>query len=71
MVHDEVMAAVAGAPKAVAAEGAAATVEVAAAEEAAEASAALSVVARAAVADLLAAIGDATGGTTLERSEPR
>ena len=61
MVHDEV----------VAAEGAAATVEVAAAEEAAEASAALSVVARAAVADLLAAIGDATGGTTLERSEPR
>ena len=51
MVCDEVVVAVVGAPRAVAAAGTAVRVEVAAAEEAA-----------AAVADLLVADGDATEG---------
>ena len=71
MVSDEVVAAVAGAPRAVAAAGEAARVEVAAAEEAAAAPVVPAVVATAAVADLLVAVGDATGGGTSGTSAPQ
>ena len=67
-MRDEVVAAVAGAPRAVDVAGAAAKVEVAAAEEAAAAPVQPSVVATASVADLLTAVGDATGGITSGRS---
>ena len=59
---------VAGAPTAVTAAGAATKVEVTGAEEAAATPA---VVATAAVVDLLAAVGDATGGTTSGRRAPQ
>ena len=67
-VHDDVVAAVAGKPRAAAVAGATARVEVAATEKA---EAALVMPAAAAVAGLLAAVGDATGGTTSGRSTPR
>ena len=70
-VHDEVVAAVAGAPRAVAAAGTAIRVKVTAAEEAAVAPVVPAVVATATVADLMAAVRDATGGTTSGRSAPR
>ena len=67
MVCDEVVAPVAGAPRAVAVAGAAARVEVAAAmvevaaaEEAVAAPVVPAVVATAAIADLMAIVGDAT-----------
>ena len=63
----EVVAAIAGAPRTVAAVGAAARVEVAAAEEAVAAPVVPAVVAT----DLLAAVGDATGGATSGKSAPR
>ena len=69
MVRDEVVAAVASAPRTVA--GAATGVEVTAAEEPAEAPVMPTVVPTAVVADLLAAVDDATGGTTSGRSAPR
>ena len=69
MVRDEVVAAVVGAPRAVAAAGeaarvevAATRVEVAAAEETAAAPVVPAGVATAAVADLMASVGDAAGG---------
>ena len=62
MVRDEVVAVVAGEPRAVATEGAAARVDVEAAPVVP------AVVATAAVVDPLAAVGDATGGTASERS---
>ena len=64
-VRDEVVAAVAGAPRAVAAAGTAARWEVAAA------SVVPAVVATAAVANLIVAVGDATGRVTSGRSAPR
>ena len=70
-MHDEVVAAVAGAPRAVAAAGAAERVEVAAAEEAAAVPAVPTIVATAAVADLLAAAGDTTRGATSGKSALR
>ena len=51
--------------------GAAARVKVAAAEEVAAAPIVPAVVATAAVADLLAAVGDATEGATSRRNAPR
>ena len=63
VVRDEVVAAVAA--------GAAARVEVAVAEEAVAAPVVPEVVATAAVADLMAAVGDTTGGATSGRSAPR
>ena len=68
-MRNEVVAAVAGAPKAVAAAGAAARVKVVAAEEVAAAPVVLAVVATAAVADLMAAADDATEGATSGRSD--
>ena len=65
------MATVAGAPRAVAAAGAAARVKVATAEEEAAAPELPAVVAMVAVADLLAAVGDATRRATSGRSAPR
>ena len=70
MVRDEVVAAVAEAPRAVAAVGAAARVEVAASEEAAAAPVVPALVATVAVADLMAAVGDPTEGATSGRSTP-
>ena len=71
VVRDEVVAAVSWAPRALATAGAAARVEVAAARaeepaagEAGAAPVVPAVVATAAVADLMAAVGDAVGGTT-------
>ena len=71
MICDEVVAAVAGAPRAVAAVGTAARLEVAATEEAAAAPVVPAVVTTAAVSDLLAACGDATGRAASGRSPPR
>ena len=78
MVRDEVVAAVAGASSAVAAAGVGARVEVApagleveTAEGAVAAPVVPTVVATTAVADLMDAIGDATGGVTSGRSAPR
>ena len=71
VVRDEVVAAVTGTPRAVAAAGTVTRVEVAAAEEAAAAPVVPTVVATAAVADLMAAVGDITGGATSGRSAPR
>ena len=70
-MRNEIVATVAGAPRAVAVAGAAARVEVATAEEEAAAPEVPAVVAMVAVADLLAAVGDATRGTTSGRSAPR
>ena len=70
-VRDEVVAAVARAPRAVAATETATRVEVAAAEEAAAAPVGPAVVATVAVVDVMAAVGDATGGATSGRSLPR
>ena len=69
MVRDEVVVAVAGAPRAVTAVETAIRVEIAAAEAAA-APAVPVVVATAAVAGLLVAVGDAVGGVTSGRSAP-
>ena len=63
-MHDEIVAAVAEVPRAVAAAGTATRVEVAAAQEAAAAPVVPTVVATAAVADIMAAVGDSTGGAT-------
>ena len=78
MGPDEIVAAVAGEPRAMAAAGAVsrmkvaeARVEVAAVEEAAAAPIVPTVVATAAVADLMAAVGDAPGGATSRKSTPR
>ena len=78
MVRDEVVATVTGASRAVAAAGAAgrlevaeARMEVAATEKAAAAPVVPAVVATAAVANLMAAVGDATGGATSRRSSPK
>ena len=71
MVRNEVVTAVAGVPRAVGAAGAAARVEITAAEEAEAAPVVPAIVATAAVEDLLAAVGNATGGDTLRRSAPR
>ena len=79
VVRNEVVAAVAGTPMAMAAAGAAARVEVVAArvevataeEEATAAPVVPAVVATATVADLVAAVGNATGGATSGRSAPR
>ena len=71
MVRNEVMATVAGAPRAVAVARAAARVEIAAAKEAAAAPVVPAVVATTAVGDFLAAVGDVTGGATSRRSVPR
>ena len=72
MVRNEVVDAVPGEPRAVAAARARARVEVAVAEEAAAALLVVpAVVATAAVADLLAAFSDATGGATSGRITPR
>ena len=65
MVRDEVVAAVAGAPRAVAAAGTSARVEVAAAPVVPV------VVAAAAVADLLVVVVYATGGAISGRNAPR
>ena len=70
-MRDEVVAAVAGAPRTVAAAGAAARVEVAAAKEVGTAPVLPAVVATVAVADPLAALGDAIGGATSGRGAPR
>ena len=70
-VRDGVVTAVAGAPRTVAAAGSAIRVEVAAAEDAAAAPVVPTVVATAAVADLMAAVGDATEGAKTRRSAPR
>ena len=59
-LRDEVVVAVAGAPKAVATAGTAIRVDVAEKEEEAAATVVPGVVATVAVADLLAAVGDAT-----------
>ena len=64
-MRDEVVAAAAGAPRAEASAGAVIRAEVAAAEDAAAAPVVPAVVATAAVADLMAAVGDATGEATL------
>ena len=69
-MRGEVVAAIAGAPMAVTTAGTAMRVEVAAAEEAAAAPVVPAVVATAAVANLMAAVGDATGGATSGRSAP-
>ena len=69
-VRDQVVAPVEGAPEAMAAAGTAARVEVAAVEEAAAASVVPAVYATVAVADLMAAVGDASGGVTSGRSAP-
>ena len=71
VLRDEVVVAVAKASRAVTAVGAAARVEVTAAEEAAAAPVVPAVVATIAVADLMAAVGDATGGATSGRRAPR
>ena len=63
-MRDEVVAAIAGAPWAVTTAGTAMRVEVAAAPVVS------AVVATAAVANLMAAVGDATGGATSGRSAP-
>ena len=70
-VRDEVVAAVAGAPRAVATAGTTASVEVTAAEEAAAAPVVPAIIATVAVADLMAAVGDATGGAASGRRAPR
>ena len=70
-MHDEVVVAVAGASRAVAAAGTAARVEVASAEEAAAAPVVPAEVATAAATDLKAAVGDATGEVTSGRTAPR
>ena len=70
-VRDKVVVVVAGVPKAVPTAGTATRVEVAAAEEAAATPEVPAVVATTAVSDLMAAVGDATGGATSERSVPR
>ena len=70
MVRDEVLVMVAGPPRTMATAGVAAQVEIASAEEAAAAPVMPEVVATAEVADLLAAVGDATGGATSGRSAP-
>ena len=70
-VRDEVVVAVAGTPRAVAAAGTAIRVEIAAAEEVAAAPVVPVVVATAAVANLMVAVGDATGAATLGRSVRR
>ena len=71
MVRDEVLATVAGAPKAMAAAEAAGTVEVAARGEAAAAPEVPVVVATAAIAGLLAPVGGAIGGAASEWSAPQ
>ena len=63
-MYDKIVAAVTGVPRAVAAAGAATRVEVASAQEAAAAPVVPTVVATAAIADLMVAVGDATGGAT-------
>ena len=70
-MHDKVVNAVAGALRAVAATGAAARVEVAATEEAVAAPVVPAVVPTAAVAHLLAVVGDATGGAPSGKIAPR
>ena len=65
------MAAIAGAPRAVAEAGTAIRVKVVAIEEAAVAPVVPAAVAAAVVADLMTAVGDATGGATPGRSAPR
>ena len=70
-MRDEVVSAVTGAPRAVAAVGVATRVEIAATAEASAAPVVPAVIATAVVADLLAAVGDATGGATSERGAPR
>ena len=68
VVRAEVVAAVVGVPRAVSAAGAATRLEVTAADEAAAVPVVPAVVATAAVADLLAAVGDATGRAASGRS---
>ena len=70
-MRDEVLAAVAGTPRAVAATGSSIRVEVAVAEEAAAAPVVPAVVTPAAVADFIAAVGDTAGVVTSGRSVPR
>ena len=70
-VRNEVVVAVAGAPRAEGTAGKATKVEITAAEEAVAAPVVPAVVVTAAVEDLMAAIGDATGGATSGRSAPR
>ena len=70
MVSDEVVVAFTGALRYVATAGVATRVEVVAAEDEAAAPVVPAVVATAAVADLLAAAGDATGGATSGRRAP-
>ena len=70
-MHDEVVVAVAEALRTVAAAGTATRVEVAAVEEAEAAPVVPAVVATAAVADLMATVGDVIGGATSGRSAPR
>ena len=70
MVRDKVVTTVVGAPRAMATAGVAARVDMLAADEAAVASVVLAVVATAAVADLLAAVGDVRGGSTSGASAP-
>ena len=70
-MRDEVVVTVAGAPRAVAAAGAAARVEVATAEEAAAAPVVPVVVATAAATDLMTAVGDVTERAISGRSAPR
>ena len=71
VVRDEVVAAAAGAPRALAMVGTEARVEVAASEEAAATPVVSAVVATAEVADVMVAVGDATGGATSGRSALR
>ena len=71
VVRDKVVDTVAGAPKAMAAAEAAARVEVAAGEEAAAAPVVSVVVATAAIAGLLAVVGDAIRGATSGWSAPQ
>ena len=70
-MRDDVVAAVAGVPRAIAAAGIAARVEVAAVEEAAVVPVVPAAVATTAGADLMAAVGDATRGALSGRSAPR
>ena len=70
-MRNEVVIAIAGTTRAMAAAGTATRLEVAPAEEAAAAPVVPTVVVTAAVADLMAAVGDATGGATSGRSAPR
>ena len=70
-VHDEVVAAVAGQPRAVATAKTEIRVEVVAVENAVEAPGMPAVVATAAVADIMVAVDNATRGATSRRSAPR